>query len=64
MSNAPHFPPPYIERGAGDVNWWLGQQNATPKPREEIDRMTPAQKLDYCRRFDQSTMPVWKDPRG
>jgi hypothetical protein len=58
------LPPPFVQRGAGDVNWWLDQQNAKPKPREEIDRMTPAQRLDYCRRFDQSTMPPWRDPRG
>jgi hypothetical protein len=34
---------------------------ATP---EQIAKMSPAQKLDYCRRFDQSQMPVWKDPRA
>jgi len=22
-----------------------------------------AERLDYCRRFDQSKMPPWKDPR-
>ena len=59
-----NLPPVEVQRAAGQVQAWLDQQNATPKPREEIDRMTPAQKLDYCRRFDQSTMPVWKDPRG
>jgi hypothetical protein len=58
------FPPPFVDRGAGDVSWWLDQQNATPKSSEEIARMTPAQKLDYARRFDQSKMPAWKDPRG
>jgi len=25
--------------------------------------MTPAQRLDYARLFDQSRMPAWKDPR-
>jgi len=58
------FPPPFVQRGAGDVNWWLDQQNATPLSPEQIAKLTPAQKLDYCRRFDQATMPVWRDPRG
>jgi len=25
--------------------------------------LTPAQKLDYARTFDQRTMPDWRDPR-
>ena len=31
---------------------------------EQIKRLTPAQKLDYSRQWDQSTMPAWRDPRG
>jgi hypothetical protein len=31
---------------------------------EQIRRLTPAQKLDYSRQWDQSTMPAWRDPRG
>jgi hypothetical protein len=38
------FPPPYVQRGAGDVDWWLDQQNPTPKSPDEISRMTPAQR--------------------
>jgi len=29
-----------------------------------VEKMTPAQRLDYARLFDQSTMPAWKDPRA
>jgi hypothetical protein len=25
--------------------------------------MTPAQRIDYCRQFNQKAMPAWKDPR-
>jgi hypothetical protein len=31
---------------------------------EQISRLTPAQRLDYSRQWDQSTMPAWRDPRG
>jgi hypothetical protein len=53
--------PVEIQRAAGQV---LDQQNATPKSAEEIARMTPAQRLDYSRLFDQSKMPAWRDPRA
>jgi hypothetical protein len=31
---------------------------------EQIAKLTPAQRLDYSRQWDQSTMPPWRDPRG
>jgi len=31
---------------------------------EQIKRLTPAQRLDYSRQWDQSTMPSWRDPRA
>ena len=31
---------------------------------EQIKRLTPAERLDYSRQWDQSTMPAWRDPRG
>lgn len=34
------------------------------KTPEQIAQMTPAQKLDYSRSFDQKAMPAWKDPRA
>ena len=64
MSNEPRIPPPEIQRAAGQVQGWLDQQNATPAPPEVVAKMTPAQRLDYARLFDQSRMPAWKDPRG
>jgi hypothetical protein len=39
-------------------------QPATPLPAEQIAKLTPAEKLDYARRFDQSKMPAWRDPRS
>jgi hypothetical protein len=32
-------------------------------PRRDLQREW-AQKLDYCRKFDQSKMPAWRDPRA
>ena len=31
---------------------------------EQIKRLTPAERLDYSRQWDQKTMPEWRDPRG
>jgi hypothetical protein len=63
MTNPPRMPPVEIQRAAGQVQAWLDQQSATPKSPEEIARMSPAQRLDYARLWDQSRMPPWKDPR-
>jgi hypothetical protein len=30
----------------------------------EYKKMTPAQRLDYNQKFDQKSMPAWKDPRA
>ena len=57
-------PPPHVQRGAADVQHWLDQQNPTRKTPQEIARMTPAERLDYARLWDQSKMPAWRDPRG
>lgn len=58
----PYTPPPEVAAAAAIVQRFIN----TPivKPRDEIDRMTPAQKLDYAGQFDQTKMPAWKDPRG
>lgn len=31
---------------------------------EQIGKLSQAERLDYSRRFDQSKMPAWQDPRG
>jgi hypothetical protein len=58
------MPPSYVERGAADVRGWLDDVQGVRLSEEQIKRLTPAQRLDYARRFDQSTMPPWRDPRG
>jgi hypothetical protein len=64
MTDPARLPPPDVQRAAGQVQAWLDQQNAKPAPAEVIAKMTPAQRLDYARLFDQSRMPAWRDPRG
>jgi hypothetical protein len=64
MANEPRLPPPEIQRAAGQVQGWLDQQNPTLRSPEEIARMSPAQRLDYARLWDQTKMPPWRDPRG
>jgi hypothetical protein len=63
MANEPRTPPPEVQRAAGQVQAWLDQQTAKPKSPEEIAKMTPAQRLDYARLWDQTKMPAWRDPR-
>jgi len=57
------YPPLSVELSAKRVQQWLDEQERTPKSAEEIARMSPAERIDYCRRFDQSKMPAWRDPR-
>jgi hypothetical protein len=60
MSSAP----PDVAAAAAKVQSWLDSQNAVPKSAEEIAKMSPRERLDYSRKFDQSKMPEWKDPRS
>ena len=60
MSN--NIPPPNVQAAAAIVNDWLAKVEGR-KSQEEIARMSPAERLDYNRQFDQSKMPGWKDPR-
>jgi hypothetical protein len=55
-------PPTHVAQAAAVVRAWLAEP--VIKPAEEIAKMTPAQRLDYSRSFDQKSMPAWKDPRG
>jgi hypothetical protein len=58
--------PPDVQAAAKVVDEWLRGNGGTgvavvpQSPRQ----MSPAEKLDHCRQFDQSKMPAWKDPRG
>jgi hypothetical protein len=64
MTNPARTPPPYVERGHADMRRWLDEVQGVRVTPEEIAKMSPAQRLDYCRRFDQNSMPAWRDPRA
>jgi hypothetical protein len=50
------------------ANFKQGGREPPPVPGrasdEEVARMSPAQRLDYSRSFNQSTLPPWRDPRS
>jgi hypothetical protein len=56
-------PPPEVQAAANIVNAWLAKVEGR-RSAEEIQRMTPAQRLDYARSFPQHQMPEWRDPRA
>jgi hypothetical protein len=64
MTMYDRYPPLSVELSAKRVQQWLDQQERTPKSPEEIAKMSPAEKIEYCRRFDQTKMPPWRDPRS
>lgn len=44
-----------------------GREPPEPQGRlsaEQVAKLSPAQRLDYNRQFDQSKMPAWRDPRA
>ena len=51
-------PPPNVQAAAAVVNSWLNEQENKMLTDAEHAKLTPAQKLDYARRFDQSKMPA------
>jgi hypothetical protein len=51
--------PPEVQRAAQVVQDWLDKQKAPTSTRP----MSAAEKLDYCRQFDQTKMAGWVDPR-
>lgn len=55
-------PPPEVAAAAAVVQSWIDQQNGKQPARAR--KMSDAEKLDHCRKFDQSKMPDWKDPRS
>jgi hypothetical protein len=57
-----NVPPPEVAAAAAVVQRWLDTPVA--KSADEIARMTPAERLDYSRQFNQSKMPPWQDPRN
>jgi hypothetical protein len=59
-------PPLDVQEAAAKVDAWLAEQAKAIATPEQIKAMTPAQRLDYSRRWptDPDKLPPWRDPRG
>jgi hypothetical protein len=57
-------PPPHIAAAAAQVQAFLDEQNPTPKSAAEMAAMSPRERIDHCRKFDQSKMPAWNPVRA
>lgn len=53
---------PDEKRAAVVVQGWIDSQQRQLTA-EEIAKLSPGERLDYARRFDQTKMPEWRDPR-
>jgi hypothetical protein len=54
--------PPNVQAAAAIVNDWLAKNEGRLSD-EQHAKLSAKEKLEYSRRFDQSKMPEWKDPR-
>ncbi|WP_315729135.1 hypothetical protein [Bradyrhizobium sp. SZCCHNS2015] len=57
------IPPPHVAQAAAIVDGWLREVENRQLTAEEIRKLSPAEKLDYSRKFNQAGMPAWQDPR-
>jgi hypothetical protein len=66
MSNPSNLPPPDVQAAAKIVDSYLRANGGTGVSlvAQPSRPLSPAEKLDHCRQFDQSKMPDWKDPRS
>jgi hypothetical protein len=56
------MPLPHEQAAADVVRNYLKRTERPPAPRQDLHADFAA-RLNYCRQFDQSKMPGWKDPR-
>jgi hypothetical protein len=61
MSDPVRVPPPHVQAAARVVDGYL-KSVEPPAPRRDLQSVFAA-RLDWCRQFDQTKMPAWKDPR-
>ena len=57
------MPLPHEQAAADVVRNYLKRVEQPAAPRRDL-HADFAERLNYCRQFDQSKMPAWKDPRG
>jgi hypothetical protein len=64
MSNASRLPPEDVRQAAAKVEAYVTQQENRKVTDEEFARMNARDRIEYCRRFTQNSLPPWRDPRG
>jgi hypothetical protein len=65
MSDPARMPLPHEQAAAEVVKGYLKRVEQPQRlSSEQIAKLSPAERLDYARLWDQSTMPAWRDPRG
>ena len=58
-------PPNDEERRAAEVvNRYVTEQENRKVTDAEFARMNARDRIEYCRRFTQNSLPPWRDPRG
>jgi hypothetical protein len=62
MNDPARIPPPHVQAAAQVVDGYLKSVEQPPAPRRDLQAHF-AERLNYCRQFDQSKMPAWRDPR-
>jgi hypothetical protein len=64
MANESRLPPEDVRQAAAKVEAYVTQQENRRVTDAEFVRMSSRERIDYCRRFPQSSLPAWRDPRS
>ena len=64
MTDPSRMPLPHEQAAAEVVKGYLKRVEQPQRlSSEQIAKLSPAERLDYARQWDQNSMPAWKDPR-
>ena len=64
MTDPSRLPPEDVRQAAAKVEAYVTQQENRKITDEEFARMNARDRIEYCRRFTQNSLPPWRDPRG
>ena len=64
MNDPARLPPEDVRQAAAKVEAYVTQQENRKVTDEEFARMNARDRIEYCRRFTQNSLPPWRDPRS
>jgi hypothetical protein len=64
MTVPSRLPPEDVRQAAAKVGAYVTQQENRKVTDAEFARMNARDRIEYCRRFTQNSLPPWRDPRG